>query len=329
MNTILVTGGAGYIGSFMTRKLLDEGYNVVVADSLERGNRDVIDDRATFVLGNFLDKEFVRNLFSNHSIDAVFHFASYISMAESMEKPGRYFENNVVSAMNILENIRNGNVPFIFSSTAGVYGNPIQIPIPEEHPKYPTNPYGESKLMVEQILSWFHKIYNLPYASLRYFNASGAASDGSLGEDHHPESHIIPNVIRAAIDNTPFTLFGQDYDTQDGTAVRDYIHVYDLVDAHLLALRKLSHKTLGLTYNVGTGKGYSNKEVYEMVKIVSGKDITLRVEKRRPGDASVLVADVTKIQNELEFRPQFSDLQTIVQTAWTYHSNALRSNNEE
>lgn len=321
MNKILVTGGAGYIGSFMTKRLLDEGYAVVVADSLERGKRDVIDNRAEFSLGNFLDKSFVRRLFQKHEIDAVIHFAAYISMAESMEKPELYFENNVFAAHNIIEAIKDKKLPFILSSTAGVYGNPVSIPITEDHPKNPTNPYGESKLMVERILRWYHTVYKLPYACLRYFNASGAASDGTMGEDHHPESHIIPNVIKAALEDREFTLFGSDYDTPDGTAVRDYIHVYDLVEAHLLALKKLSTESSALTYNIGTGKGYSNKEVFEMVKLISGKDIKLKMEERRPGDASSLVADSSKIRNELGFIPQYSELQTIVQTAWKWHSS--------
>lgn len=321
MKTILVTGGAGYIGSFMTKRLLDEGYSVVVADSLERGRQEVIDERAEFSLGNFLDKSFVSRLFKNYEIDAVIHFAAYISMAESMEKPELYFENNVFAAHNVIEAIKTRSIPFILSSTAGVYGNPVETPITEDHPKNPTNPYGESKLMVERILAWYHTVYNLPYACLRYFNASGASSDGMMGEDHHPESHIIPNIVKAALENRAFTLYGSDYDTPDGTAVRDYIHVYDLVEAHLLALKKLSEESLGLTYNVGTGKGYSNKEVFEMVKLVSGQDIELKLEGRRPGDASMLVADATKIQNELGFNPRFSELQTIVQTAWKWHSN--------
>lgn len=318
--TILVTGGAGYIGSFMTKRLLDDGYSVIVLDSLERGNETVVDSRAVFEKGDLLDRSFVKSIFQRHSIEAVIHFAAYISMKESMENPGLYFTNIVDGSLSILEAIKENPVPFILSSTAGVYGNPIEIPISEDHPKSPTNPYGESKLMAERLLMWYHKIFHLPYASLRYFNASGASEDGTLGENHQPESHIIPNIIKAGLGNRPFTLFGGDYDTKDGTAVRDYIHVYDLVEAHLLALKKLQGEGGSLTYNIGTGIGYSNREVFDMVRKVSGLDIELQIKDRRPGDASVLIADSSKIQSELGFSPKYSDLQTIVQTAWKYHS---------
>lgn len=318
--TILVTGGAGYIGSFMTRRLLDDGYTVVVIDSLERGNEKVLDPRAVFEKGNLLDTNFVHSVFQKHQIGAVIHFAAYISMAESMENPGVYFLNNVDASRIILEEIKQHPIPFILSSTAGVYGNPIHVPIAEDHPKHPTNPYGESKLMVEHMLLWYYKIFHIPYAALRYFNASGASEDGSLGENHHPESHIIPNIIKAGLENKPFVMYGGNYDTDDGTAVRDYIHVYDLVEAHLLALKKLLVEKNELIFNVGTGNGYSNREVFEMVKQVSGLPIQLTIADRRPGDASILIADSSKITNELGFKPQYSDLNTIVKTAWNYHS---------
>lgn len=317
---VLVTGGAGYIGSFMTRRLIDYNHTVVVADSLEKGHQEAVDSRAKFVKGNLLNKSFVQELFSSNQFDAVLHFAAYISMGESMEKPGMYFENNVYSALNVLDQMAQHDIKkFIFSSSAGVYGSPERVPIPEDHPKNPGNPYGESKLLVERILEWYHTIFGIGFVALRYFNASGAALDGSQGEQHFPETHIIPNIMKAAINNEKFTLFGSDYKTPDGTCVRDYIHVLDLVEAHILALKKLDRENGGYQYNVGTGKGYSNKEVVDMVKNISSSDIQISHEARRPGDADELVADASKIKEDLGFVPKYSDLETIVTSAWEWH----------
>lgn len=318
---ILVTGGAGYIGSFMTKRLIEKSISVTVVDSLERGHKKVIDEKANFIEGNLLDKNFVSRLFSENQFDAVIHLAGYISMAESVEKPYLYFENNVISALNILEEmVKNKMNKFIFSSTAGVYGNPTKIPISEDHKKNPTNPYGESKLMVEKILAWYRKIHGLSFASLRYFNASGASFDGSMGEDHNPETHIIPNAIKTAIRGSEFILYGDDYNTKDGTCIRDYIHVIDLVEAHILALERLQKENGSFFYNVGSGKGYSNKEVVNMVKEISGIDFKVKNAGRREGDADVLIADQSKIIDELKFDPKFSDLKNIVETAWKWHA---------
>ena len=317
---ILVTGGAGYIGSFMVKRLISRGDEVHVIDSLERGHKDAIDSEAIFHQMNLMDWDEVEQVFSSSQFDAVIHFAGYISMEESARDPGLYFCNNTSGSLEIIEHCKRNNVKnFIFSSTAGVYGNPIKIPIPEDHPTNPVNPYGESKLMVEKILSWFNKIDGLSYACLRYFNASGAAIDGSMGEAHDPETHIIPKAIEAALNNNEFKMFGTDYQTQDGTCVRDYIHVLDLVEAHILALEKLVKDKGGYIYNVGTGKGYSNKEVVEMVKKISGINFPIVELERRSGDADSLVADSSKIRNELGFNPKYSDLETIVKTAWEYH----------
>ncbi|HSW47794.1 MAG TPA: UDP-glucose 4-epimerase GalE [Candidatus Saccharimonadales bacterium] len=319
---ILVTGGAGYIGSFMVKRLLDENTDVVVADSLERGHKESVDSRAQLIIGNLLDENYLNELFSKNKFDAIIHFAGYISMGESMKKPELYFENNFVSTLNLLKYATLNKVNnIIFSSTAGVYGNPITTPIPEDHPKNPENPYSESKLQVEKVLSWYQKIYNLNFVALRYFNASGASLDGLMGENHNPESHIIPNAIHAALKNEPFNLFGSDYKTQDGTCVRDYIHVLDLVEAHILALKKLKDSQGGFYYNVGTGNGYSNKDVIEMIKKVSGINLVVHAEGRRPGDADILVANVDKITNELNFSPKHSDLETIIKTAWAWHKS--------
>lgn len=322
MKTILVTGGAGYIGSFMTKRLLDEEYKVIVTDSLERGHEKAIDKRASFIRGDISDRKFLSDIFTKYKFDGIIHFAGYISMSESVENPAIYFQNNVQTALILIEEMRRYNVDrFIFSSTAGVYGNPERIPIDEDHLKKPTNPYGESKLMVEKILEWYNRIFGFSYVALRYFNASGAALDGSMGENHNPETHIIPNIIRAIINETEFELFGNDYDTKDGTCIRDYIHVLDLVDAHVFALEKLERGNGAYAYNVGTGNGYSNKDVLNMVQEVTGKKVKVKVSPRRAGDASELVADSSKIQKELGFKPQYSDLQTIIQSAWKWHTN--------
>jgi UDP-glucose 4-epimerase len=319
---ILVTGGAGYIGSFMTKRLLERGNEVVVADSLERGHKEAVDPKAKLYVGNLLDRGFVSRVFSENKFDGVINFAGFISMGESMENPYIYFQNNIFSALNVMEEmVKTKTNNFIFSSSAGVYGNPTKLPIPEDHAKNPENPYGESKLMVEKLMLWYQKTHNLNSVALRYFNASGAALDATLGENHNPESHIIPQVINGILTGEGFKLFGADYNTKDGTCVRDYIHVLDLVEAHVLAIEKIIKEKGMHRYNVGTGNGYSNKEVIEMVKKVSGKDCRVELVERRPGDADALIADASKIKNELGFNPKYSDLETIVKTAWNWHKN--------
>ena len=316
---ILVTGGAGYIGSIMTKQLLDKGFKVVVVDNFSNGHHQAVNKRADFEKIDLADKKAVQKVFEKHQFEAVIHFAGVISMGESMENPAKYFYTNVFNALNVFEEmVKHKVLKLIFSSTAGVYGSPQEIPISEEHPKNPTNPYGESKLMVERILFWYDNIYGLRSISLRYFNAAGASLDGKLGEAHQPETHIIPLALRAALLNQRFELYGDDYPTADGTCIRDYVHVEDLCQAHLLALQALltGHKTD--YYNVGTGKGYSNKEVIRMVEKVTGKKLKVKVSKRRLGDAAELVADPTKIKKELGWQPQYPDLETIVKTAWRW-----------
>jgi len=324
---ILVTGGAGYIGSFMIKCLLERDVSVVVFDSLDRGIKEAIDEKAKFIQGNILDQEIVEQVLAENQFDAVIHFAGYISMAESMKNPGIYFRNNTLGSLNLIEQAVKYKVKsFIFSSTAGIYGNPTKIPIPEDHMANPTNPYGESKLMVEKILSWYGKIYGLNFACLRYFNAAGASLDSNMGESHDPETHIIPLAIKAVLDNSEFTLYGDDYNTSDRTCIRDYIHVVDLVESHVLALERLQKESRrlpagrqGYFYNVGTGLGHSNKEIIDMIKKVSGVNLKVRISSRRPGDADVLIADPSRIKNELSFDPKHSDLETIVKTAWEWH----------
>lgn len=326
---ILVTGGAGYIGSFMVKRALNKGLEVVVVDNLERGHQDAIDPRAKLVVGELKHKEFVEHIFSEYKFDSVVHFAGYISMAESASNPYIYFYNNLNASLNIIESMVRQRVNnFIFSSTAGVYGNPRTTSIKEDHPKNPTNPYGESKLMIEKILAWYRKIYGLNFISLRYFNASGASIDGQMGEKHSPETHIIPNAINAILNKTEFTLYGNDYKTPDGTCIRDYIHVIDLVEAHILAVSKLRNDGGGFFYNVGTGQGHSNKEVLDVIQKISGSEINTKIVDRRPGDADILIADPTLIKRDLGFMPKYSDLKTIIKSAWEWHRK-LKMKNEK
>ncbi|MEA3355034.1 MAG: UDP-glucose 4-epimerase GalE [Patescibacteria group bacterium] len=311
---ILVTGGCGYIGSITAKELVDQGNKVVIYD--KKNNQEI------------QDIELLEKTLKKEKIEAVMHFAAFIEMGESMKNPFKYFDNNVVGSLNLFETMRKTGVnKLIFSSTAGVYGNPVRVPIKEDDQKQPENPYGESKLMVEKLLKWYDKIYGLKSISLRYFNAAGATLDGKYGENHKPESHLIPNIIKAAIKGDKFKLFGDDYPTPDGTCIRDYIHVLDLAKAHILALKALNdgHKTD--VFNVGTGVGYSNKQVIEMVKLVTGIDFKVLIKERRPGDADELVADSNKIQNEFKWKPEYSDLKTIVKTAYKYHNKVGNFNN--
>jgi UDP-glucose 4-epimerase len=316
---ILVTGGGGYIGSFMVKALCGRGDMVYVLDNFKRGYKDAVDSKAQIFEGDLINKDFLKKTFSEIKPEAVIHFAGLISVAESVKNPGMYFESNVLGALNILEEIKEEDIKFIFSSTAAVYGNPDIVPIPEDHPKKPTSPYGMSKLMVEDILSWYNEIYGLPFVALRYFNASGAEPDGTLGERHNPETHIIPKAIMSLMEKSPFYLFGQDYKTPDGTCVRDYIHVLDLVDAHMLALDKMKDEDKKF-YNVGTGKGYSNKQVIHMIEKVSGKKLEIINTERRPGDPDELVADPSLIKSELGFEPKHSELESIVKSAYLWYS---------
>lgn len=319
---VLVTGGAGYIGSFMTSSLVDNGNEVVVLDSLERGHLEAVNKSANFVKGDIRDENLLNKLFLTEKIEAILHFAGLISVEESTKEQALYEEVNVEGSSTLFGTAcKNGVKNFIFSSTAAVYGNPVAIPIPEDHPKNPTSPYGQTKLQTEQGLSQLRK--NDPevsFACLRYFNASGAALDGSLGEAHNPETHIIPLAIKAAVNGQEFKLFGNDYDTSDGTCVRDYIHVLDLVEAHNLALKKILEEKGEYYYNVGTGIGISNKEVVQAVSKVSGIIMRTADYPRRSGDADKLVADPIKIKRELGFSPKYSDLMTIVDSAWKWHS---------
>lgn len=320
---ILVTGGAGYIGSFTAHALKKQGHDVTIFDNLEYGHKEAIPG-FKLVRGNLVtDKALLDKTFKKEKFDGVIHFAAYALAGESVEKPAKYFINNVFGTLSLLEAMRKNDVSkIVFSSTCAVYGQPEKLPIVEEEKKEPESPYGESKLMIEKILSWYNRIFGIRSVSLRYFNAAGAALDGSIGEDHEPETHIIPIACQVALGKREkFVINGDDYKTPDGTCIRDYIHVLDLADVHLLALEKLGKEEKSNFFNVGTGKGYSVREVVEMVKKVSGVDFKVEVGPRRPGDPAQLYADNTKIKGEFSWQPKYSDLKTIVETAWKWHKS--------
>ena len=316
---ILVTGGAGYIGSVVTTELLKVGHEVVVFDNLTRGHRQALPEAATLVVGDVTDRESLKQLFKQHSVEAVMHFAALIEVAESMKVPERYFRNNSAGTLTLLEAMLAAGVSrFVFSSTAALYGNADRTPIQEEDKLAPTNPYGDSKFLVERMLGWMNEVHGLRYASLRYFNASGAARP-DLGEAHSPESHLIPLILKVALGQRPsIAIFGTDYSTPDGCCIRDYIHVLDLASAHLLALDALSQSSR-LVYNLGTGQGFSVREVIEVARRVTGHPIPAIECPRRPGDPSILVASSEKIQKELGWRSKHSDLEHIVSSAWEWH----------
>jgi UDP-glucose 4-epimerase len=316
---ILVTGGAGYIGSVVTAELLRAGHEVVVFDSLIRGHRQALPEAATLILGDITDRESLNQVFKSHRVEAVMHFAALIEVAESMKVPERYYRNNSAGTLTLLEAMLAAGVrKLVFSSTAALYGNPQRTPIQEDDTLAPTNAYGDSKFLAERMLVWFHQIHDLRYASLRYFNASGAGRP-DLGEDHSPESHLIPLILKVALGQRPnISIFGTDYPTPDGCCVRDYIHVLDLASAHLLALDALSQSSR-LIYNLGTGQGFSVSEVIGMARRVTGHPIPAVECPRRPGDPSTLVASSDKIQKELGWRPKHSELEHIVSSAWEWH----------
>jgi UDP-glucose 4-epimerase len=317
---ILVTGGAGYIGSVTAEILLDEGYEVAVFDNLERGHRQAVDPRARFLRGDLRRREDVMRAMKTVKPDAVMHFAAYALVGESMENPLRYFENNVLGGIHLVRAMSEvGTRRIIFSSTCATYGQPKRVPITEREPQKPTNPYGESKLMLERILWWQHERSGFQPVFLRYFNACGATE--KFGEDHEPETHLVPNVLAVALKKRPaVNVFGDDYPTPDGTCIRDYIHIVDLARAHLLAL---TSGKVG-AFNLGTGTGYSVKQVIEAAREVTGRDIPVRLASRRPGDPARLVAAADKARRELNWKPVRSDLRTILEDAWRWHQKHPR-----
>lgn len=316
---ILVTGGAGYIGSHAARELLDRGHEVTVLDNLSHGHRWAVDSRAEFAQAGTGEAAKVVRLLHDRSIEAVLHFAADIEVGESVIDPAKYYLNNFAHSISLLDSLRRAGVRrFVFSSTAAVYGNPENMPIDEDEKCLPANPYGRAKLMVETALEDFRAAYGLGYVVLRYFNVAGAHPDGGLGEDHHPETHLIPNILKSARTGTPVKIFGTDYPTPDGTCIRDYIHVMDLVRAHILALESLKPGE-GRTYNLGSESGFSVREVLAACEKVTGRKIQVDEVARRPGDAVALIASSRKIRHELGWRRQYPDLETIVMHAWRWH----------
>ena len=320
--TILVVGGAGYIGSHMVKDLLDSGHNVITLDDLSTGHRDLLPG-GTFVEGDLGDKDILNRLFSTHNISAVMHFAAFSLVGESVENPLKYYRNNLAATTVLLtEMVRHRVNRFIFSSTAAVYGEPLEIPITENHHSNPTNPYGATKIAVERMLHDCDSSYGLKYISLRYFNASGADESGTIGERHTQETHLIPLILKVATgEREDVKILGTDYPTPDGTCIRDYIRVSDLTRAHLLALQELLSGGESAVYNLGNNQGYSVREVVELAKKVTGKNIPVVEADRRPGDPAILIASSEKIKASLGWKPKFENLETIIKTAWVWHQN--------
>lgn len=320
---ILVCGGAGYIGSHVTRALIDSGEDVIVLDNLQTGHVDAVHEKAKLVLGDLRDDEFMERVFSENKIDGVIDFAAFSLVGESVSEPLKYFENNFYGTLCLLKAMRKHNVnKIVFSSTAATYGEPENIPILETDKTFPTNPYGESKLAVEKMLKWCDKAYGIKYTALRYFNVAGAHPEGNIGEDHDPESHLIPIILQVALGKREHIgIFGDDYPTEDGTCIRDYIHVMDLADAHILALKRLNNDGDSAIFNLGNGEGFSVKQVIEVARKVTGHAIPAVVSPRRAGDPAKLVATSAKAMKELNWTPKFDSLDKIIETAWNWHKN--------
>ncbi|MEK7991838.1 MAG: UDP-glucose 4-epimerase GalE [Thiotrichaceae bacterium] len=317
--TILVVGGAGYIGSHMVKMLLAQGCQVVVLDNLSNGYRNAVLG-GDFVFADLADKANLEYIFQAYQFDGVMHFASFIQVGESVQNPRIYYQNNLANTLNLLDTMVKYEVKnFIFSSSAAIFGEPQSVPLDETHPKNPINPYGLSKWMIEQILADYEKAYDLRSICLRYFNAAGADPEGELGERHIPETHLIPLVLQAASQRREhISIFGQDYDTPDGTCIRDYIHINDLCQAHWLALQQLWNGNQSAAYNLGNGEGFSVREVIDVAKQVTGKNISIIEEQRRDGDPARLVADARLAKAILGWKPQFTDLETIISHAWAW-----------
>lgn len=319
--TVLVTGGAGYIGSHTCKALSESGYIPVTLDNLVYGHKWAV-NWGPLIEGSLADRALVNEVLTTYNVQGIVHFAAYAYVGESMERPAKYFRNNVTDTLNLLDSaIAHGIKHFVFSSSCATYGIPRNVPIREDHPQHPVNPYGESKLFIERALHWYEIAYGLKSVALRYFNAAGADPDGSIGEAHHPETHLIPLIIQSALGHSPsVSIFGTDYATGDGTAIRDYIHVSDLAAAHVAALKYLQTENRSSALNLGTGHGHSVREVVKAVEIHSRRPVPLCEGPRRPGDPPELVADASRAEKELGWHTKFSDLETIIKTAWTWHS---------
>lgn len=316
---IFVTGGAGYIGSVTTERLIKSGAEVVVFDNLYQGHVDAVHPDATFVQGDLADKEAIAAALAEHKPDGIMHFASYTLVGESVEKPFLYLRDNIVNGLNLIEAAVANNVKgFILSSTANLFDDPERMPIDEDERIVPGSPYGESKFILERYLYWMDRLYDMRYTCLRYFNACGATEE--RGEDHAPETHIIPLVLEVALgQREKIVIFGDDYDTPDGTCVRDYIHVVDLAEAHILAMRAILAGGASRKYNLGNGRGYSIQEVIQTAREVTGHPIPSEIGDRRPGDPAILIASSETINHDLEWQPVYPDLKQIIETAWAWH----------
>jgi len=321
--SILVLGGAGYVGSHAVYQLIDQGFSVVVIDNLQTGHADAVHPKAVFYHGDIRSREFMRSVFEKESIEAIMHFAANSLVGESMVEPLKYFDNNVYGTQIVLEMMKKFAVKHIvFSSTAAVYGEQKVIPITEDAATVPTNTYGETKLAMEKMMAWCEKAFDLNYVSLRYFNVASARSDGQIGEDHNPETHLIPVVLEAGLGKREaVTIFGEDYDTADGTCVRDYIHVEDLIDAHILALRYLQNGGESNIFNLGSSQGFSVKEIVEAAKEVTGIDIPVKISERRSGDPSTLIASSEKAKKVLGWNPTRTSIHQIISNAWNWHQH--------
>jgi UDP-glucose-4-epimerase GalE len=321
MSRVVVTGGAGYIGSHAVRALAEAGHDVAVVDDLSAGHAQAVPKGVTLVPARIHDHDAVKQLLIDHRADAVMHFAAWLAVGESVQNPIGYYQNNVTGTLSVLAAMREAGVKrFIFSSTCAVYGEPASVPIVETLPKNPINPYGETKLTIERALPHLERADGIRWIALRYFNAAGAHPDGTMGEDHADEIHLIPLAIRAATGGTPLRVFGEDYPTPDGTCLRDYIHVMDLAGAHLRALEALERGAPSDAFNVGTGTPHSVRAVIDTVSRVVGKPVAWKAAPRRPGDPAVLYASADRARNELGWRPQYADLEVIIRHAWQWHA---------
>ncbi|WP_044290962.1 UDP-glucose 4-epimerase GalE [Rivularia sp. PCC 7116] len=322
-STILVTGGAGYIGSHTVLALKKAGYSVLILDNLVYGHRDLVEKvlEVELIQGDTGDRQLLDNLFKSRNIAAVMHFSAYAYVGESVSNPAKYYRNNVIGTITLLEAMLAAEVKkFVFSSTCATYGVPESVPIPEDHPQNPINPYGATKLMVERILSDFNEAYDFKSVRFRYFNAAGADPSGNLGEDHNPETHLIPLVLQTALGKREsISIFGTDYPTEDGTCVRDYIHVSDLADAHVLGLEYLLKGGDSAFFNLGNGNGFSVKEIIEAARNVTGKEIKAVECDRRPGDPPALIGSAEKARKILGWQPQYSSIKDIITHAWEWH----------
>lgn len=318
---ILVTGGAGYIGSFVVKRLKEEGFDVSILDNLSSGHTEAIEGFTLHQIDLVSERDKLHQLFKSEKFDGVIHMASFIQMGESFKNPGKYYINNVYGFINLMDAmVESGVKNIIISSSAGVYGNPSRLPIEEDDPKNPLNPYGETKYMIERIVQDYEDAFGIKHVSIRYFNAAGAALDGSIGEAHPQESHLIANIITKALKNEEIEIFGDDYDTADGTCVRDYIHVLDLAENHVLAMEKILDGGDSSIYNAGIGRGYSNKEIIAEVEKVTGLKLNIKFGPKRAGDASALYASNQKMKAELGWEPKY-DLEQIINTAYLWHKN--------